>query len=132
MLGLAFRDIPLLKAFCPYCGDNAFLYVDISNAVQQHVEANGFAVVRKFIGHGVGRDMHEDPEVPNFGKAGRGPRLAVGMTIAIEPMVNIGTSDVIELSDGWTVLSADRSLSSHYEHTVALTENGVEILTLIK
>lgn len=105
---------------------------DIGHAIESHVTSNGYNVVKRYVGHGVGHELHESPEVPNYGRAGRGPRLCVGMTIAIEPMVNVGTSDVIELSDGWTVLSADRSLSSHYEHTVALTENGVEILTLIK
>ena len=105
---------------------------DVGHAIEAFVTENGYNVVKRYVGHGVGRELHESPEVPNYGRAGRGPRLSVGMTIAIEPMVNVGTSDVIELSDGWTVLSADRSLSSHYEHTVALTENGVEILTLIK
>ena len=105
---------------------------DIGHAIEAHVTSKGYNVVKRYVGHGVGHELHESPEVPNYGRAGRGPRLAVGMTIAIEPMVNVGTSDVIELSDGWTVLSADRSLSSHYEHTVALTENGVEILTLIE
>lgn len=103
---------------------------DISNAVQQHVEANGFAVVRKFIGHGVGRDMHEDPEVPNFGKAGRGPRLVPGMTIAIEPMVNTNFPEVNILSDKWTVVTTDGSLSCHFEHTVAITNGEALILTL--
>lgn len=105
---------------------------DIGHAIESFVTENGYNVVKRYVGHGVGHELHESPEVPNYGRAGRGPRLSVGMTIAIEPMVNVGTSDVVELSDGWTVLSADRSLSSHYEHTVALTENGVEILTLIK
>lgn len=105
---------------------------DIGHAIEAHVTGNGYNVVKRYVGHGVGHELHESPEVPNYGRAGRGPRLTVGMTIAIEPMVNVGTSDVIELSDGWTVLTADRSLSSHYEHTVALTENGVEILTLVE
>ena len=105
---------------------------DIGHAIEAHVTGNGYSVVKRYVGHGVGHELHESPEVPNYGRPGRGPRLAVGMTLAIEPMVNVGTSDVIELSDGWTVLSADRSLSAHYEHSVALTENGVEILTLIQ
>ncbi len=104
---------------------------DIGHAIESHVTANGYNVVKRYVGHGVGHELHESPEVPNYGRAGRGPRLSVGMVIAIEPMVNMGTSDVIELSDGWTVLSADRSLSCHYEHTVALTENGVELLTFV-
>ena len=105
---------------------------DIGHAIESHVTANGYNVVKRYVGHGVGHELHESPEVPNYGKPGRGPRLSVGMVIAIEPMVNMGTSDVIELSDGWTVLSADRSLSCHYEHTVALTENGVELLTYVE
>lgn len=105
---------------------------DVGHAIEAHVIENGYNVVKRYVGHGVGHELHESPEVPNYGRPGRGPRLSVGMTIAIEPMVNMGTSDVIELSDGWTVLSADRSLSCHYEHTVALTENGVEILTLVE
>ena len=105
---------------------------DIGNAIESYVTKNGYSVVRKYVGHGVGHDLHESPDVPNYGKPGRGPRLCRGMTIAIEPMVNIGTGDVRELDDGWTVLSADHSLSAHYEHSVALTENGVEILTYIE
>lgn len=105
---------------------------DIGNAIESYVTKNGYSVVRKYVGHGVGHDLHESPDVPNYGKPGRGPRLCRGMTIAIEPMVNIGTGEVRELDDGWTVLSADHSLSAHYEHSVALTENGVEILTYIE
>ncbi len=105
---------------------------DIGNAIETFVLENGYSVVKRYVGHGVGHELHESPEVPNYGKAGRGPRLAIGMTLAIEPMVNIGRSDVIELDDGWTVLTADRSLSAHYEHSVALTENGVEILTYVE
>jgi len=105
---------------------------DIGHAVQTHAEKFGYGVVRRYVGHGVGHELHEDPEVPNFGTAGRGPRLCEGMVIAIEPMINMGGPDVIELSDGWTVLTADRSISAHYEHTVALTENGVEVLTLVE
>ncbi len=103
---------------------------DISNAIQTHIEANGYAIVRKFIGHGVGRDMHEDPEVPNYGKAGRGPRLTPGMTIAIEPMVNTNFPEVNILGDKWTVVTTDGSLSCHFEHTVAITNGEALILTL--
>ena len=102
---------------------------DIGNAIDSYVRENGYNVVRKYIGHGVGRELHEDPEVPNFGTAGRGPRLAAGMVIAIEPMVNVGTHEVKELSDGWTVVTADGKLSAHYEHTVAVTSNGAVLLT---
>ncbi len=105
---------------------------DIGNAVESYVKQYGYSVVRRYVGHGVGQDLHESPDVPNYGTPGRGPRLSVGMTIAIEPMVNIGAADVIELADGWTVLTKDRSLSAHYEHTVALTENGAEVLTYVE
>ena len=101
---------------------------DISNAIQTHVEANGYAVCRKYIGHGIGREMHEDPEVPNFGRAGRGPRLCQGMTIAIEPMVNTNSPDNITLKDGWTVVTTDGSLSAHFENTVAITDGAPIIL----
>ncbi len=104
---------------------------DIGHAIQSHVEAEGFSVVRRYIGHGVGRSLHEDPEVPNFGTAGRGVRLAVGMTLAIEPMVNVGRYEVRELPDGWTVKTADGTLSAHYENSVALTEEGTVILTAL-
>ena len=104
---------------------------DVGSAIQNTVESNGFSVVKKYIGHGVGRELHESPDVPNFGTAGRGVRLCSGMTLAIEPMVNIGGSEVIELDDGWTVKTRDKSLSAHYENTVALTSEGVAILTLI-
>jgi methionyl aminopeptidase len=104
---------------------------DISAAIQEHVEANGFSVVRAFVGHGVGRLLHEEPQVPNFGKPGRGPRLKEGMTIAIEPMVNAGTPDINILDDGWTAVTSDGSLSAHYEHTVVITKYGAEILTKI-
>lgn len=103
---------------------------DISAAVQAYVEDNGFSVVRSYVGHGVGRELHEDPEVPNFGKAGRGPRLVCGMTLAIEPMVNQNSHVVKTLSDGWTVVTADGGLSAHFEHTVAVTAKGPEILTV--
>ena len=104
---------------------------DVGSAIQNTVESNGFSVVKKYIGHGVGRELHESPDVPNFGTAGRGVRLCSGMTLAIEPMVNIGGSEVIELDDGWTVKTRDKSLSAHYENTVALTSEGVMILTLM-
>jgi methionyl aminopeptidase len=102
---------------------------DIGNAVENCALSYGYSVVRKYIGHGVGRDVHEAPDVPNFGTAGRGPRLCRGMAIAIEPMVNVGTCDVKEMPDGWTVLTKDGKLSAHYENTVALTEDGPVILT---
>ncbi len=102
---------------------------DIGNAVESCAKSYGYSVVRKYIGHGVGRDVHEAPDVPNFGTAGRGPRLCRGMTIAIEPMINVGTGDVKEMSDGWTVLTLDGKLSAHYENTVALTDDGPIILT---
>lgn len=105
---------------------------DIGHAVESYVKQFGYSVVRRYVGHGIGHDLHESPEVPNYGTPGRGPRLSTGMVIAIEPMVNIGGPDVLELADGWTVLTADRSLSAHYEHTVAITDNGVEILTLVE
>ena len=103
---------------------------DISHAIQTYVESNGFSVVRSFVGHGVGRKLHEDPEVPNFGAAGRGPRLLKGMTLAIEPMVNEGVHDVHILRDGWTVLTNDGKLSAHYENTVLITDGEPEILTV--
>lgn len=102
---------------------------DVSHAVQRHVEANGFSVVRDYVGHGIGSAMHEDPQIPNFGKPGRGPRLEVGMALAIEPMVNMGTYEVKTLNDHWTVVTKDSRPSAHFEHTVAITENGLEILT---
>jgi methionyl aminopeptidase len=103
---------------------------DISAAVQQHVERAGFSVVRQFVGHGIGRDMHEDPQVPNFGIAGQGPLLKPGMVLAIEPMVNAGSPDVALLGDGWTVVTVDHSLSAYFEHSVAITPDGPEILTV--
>lgn len=102
---------------------------DIGAAVQQYVEENGFSVVRTFVGHGVGRELHEDPEVPNFGTPGRGPRLVSGMVIAIEPMVNEKSHVVKTLSDGWTVVTVDGGLSAHFEHTFAITPKGPVILT---
>lgn len=104
---------------------------DVSNAIEQWVVSKGYSVVRDFVGHGIGRKMHEDPPVPNFGKPKSGPRLQAGMVLAIEPMVNEGTSDVWILKDGWTVVTRDGKLSAHYENTVAITENGPEILTKI-
>lgn len=104
---------------------------DISSAIQNYVESFNFSVVRDFVGHGIGRDMHEDPEVPNFGRPGRGPKLSHGMVLAIEPMVNIGRYDVLIQPNGWTVVTEDGSLSAHYENTVAILNNGPEILTLI-
>ena len=102
---------------------------DISAAVQAHVESAGFSVVRDYVGHGIGTEMHEEPEVPNFGRAGHGVRLMEGMVLAIEPMVNIGTFRVRVLGNDWTVVTADGKLSAHYENTVAITANGPEILT---
>ena len=103
---------------------------DISHAIQTYVESNGFSVVRSFVGHGVGRHLHEDPEVPNFGRPGRGARMVRGMTIAVEPMVNVGTAEVRILKDGWTVKTADGKLSAHYENTVLITDGEPEILTV--
>jgi len=102
---------------------------DISAAVQETVEAAGYSVVRDFVGHGIGKSMHEDPQIPNFGKKGRGIELKRGMILAIEPMVNAGRYKVKILSDGWTVITADGSLSAHFEHSVAITDNGPEILS---
>ena len=103
---------------------------DISHAIQTYVESNGFSVVRSFVGHGVGRQLHEEPEVPNFGRPGHGPRLLKGMTLAIEPMVNAGVYDVRVLKDGWTTVTADGKLSAHYENTVLITDGEPEILTV--
>ncbi len=105
---------------------------DIGSAVSAHAEHFGYGVVRKYVGHGVGQNLHEDPEVPNFGTAGRGARLYPGMTIAIEPMINMGSADVKVLSDGWTVITADGQLSAHYEHTVAVTDGEPVFLTLVE
>ena len=102
---------------------------DISNAVQTFVEANGYSVVRDYVGHGIGSHMHEEPQVPNFGNPGRGPRLKSGMTLAIEPMVNLGTHEVKTLTDNWTVVTRDKKLSAHFEHTIAVTDGDPEILT---
>ncbi len=102
---------------------------DVGFAVQKVVEAEGFSVVRDFVGHGIGVHMHEDPQVPNFGVAGRGMKLRAGMVIAIEPMVNAGKPDVVVLGDGWTAVTADGSMSAHFEHSVAVTANGARVLT---
>jgi methionyl aminopeptidase len=102
---------------------------DIGHAVQQHVEAYGFSVVREFVGHGIGQQMHEEPQIPNYGEPGRGPRLSEGMVLAIEPMVNAGKAAVKVLSDGWTAVTKDKSLSAHFEHTVAVTAGAPWILT---
>ena len=104
---------------------------DISTAVQNYVESLGYSVVRDYVGHGVGRNLHEEPEVPNFGRAGRGVRLAPGMVIAIEPMINQGTCEVHVLSNDWTVVTNDNRLSAHFEHTIAITQNGPVILTTV-
>ena len=103
---------------------------DIGAAVQELCEAQGFGVVREFVGHGIGRSMHEDPQVPNFGVRGKGPRLKAGMVLAIEPMINAGRAEVRVLKDGWTAVTVDGSYSAHFEHTVAITKNGPDILTL--
>jgi methionyl aminopeptidase len=103
---------------------------DIGHAIQGHVEANGFSVVREFVGHGIGASLHEEPQIANYGEPGRGPRLVEGMTLAIEPMVNMGKAAVRVLADGWTAVTKDGSLSAHFEHTVAVTKNGPLVLTL--
>ena len=104
---------------------------DVGSTIQARVEGAGFSVVKRYIGHGIGQELHESPEVPNFGTAGRGTRLAVGMAIAIEPMVNVGTEEVYEMPDGWTVKTRDHKLSAHYENTVVLTSKGALITTLV-
>lgn len=104
---------------------------DVGAAIEGHVKENGYSVVRKYVGHGIGRNLHESPDVPNYGTPGRGQRLMAGMTLAIEPMVCTGTGEVRELSDGWTVITNDGGLSAHYENTIALTENGIIVLTKI-
>jgi methionyl aminopeptidase len=103
--------------------------MDISAAIQRHVESHGFSVVRDFVGHGIGKHLHEKPQVPNFGIPGRGVRLKPGMTLAIEPMINAGGCEVMIREDGWTAVTKDRSLSAHFEHSVAVTENGPAILS---
>ena len=105
---------------------------DISHAVQTYVEANGFSVVRAFVGHGMGEHLHEEPSVPNYGSPGKGPRLVKNMTIAVEPMVNMGTYDVRVLKDGWTTVTADGKLAAHYENTILITDGEPEILTVVE
>jgi len=102
---------------------------DISHAIQAYVEAQGLSIVREYVGHGIGRNLHEDPQIPNYGPPGRGPRLKPGMVLAIEPMVNAGERYVRTLEDNWTVVTVDNSLCAHYEHTIAITDDGYEILT---
>lgn len=102
---------------------------DVSHAVQHHVESHGFGVVRAFVGHGIGRALHEEPQIPNFGDPGRGPQLRPGMVLAVEPMVTMGSWEVKILDDGWTAVTRDGSLAAHFEHTIAVTENGPEVLT---
>ena len=103
--------------------------MDISAAIQMYVESRGYSIVREFVGHGIGTHLHESPEVPNYGRPGRGPRLLRGMTLAIEPMVNAGAAGVQQLSDGWTVKTLDGKLSAHYENTILITDGEPEILT---
>jgi len=102
---------------------------DISSAVQDYAEANGYGVVRELVGHGVGKNLHEKPEVPNYGKKGSGPVLKPGMTLAIEPMINMGVRSIKQLNDGWTVITSDRKPSAHFEHTIAVREGEVDILS---
>ncbi len=104
---------------------------DIGHAVQVHAESHGYAVVRDFVGHGIGRQMHEEPQVPNYGKPGTGPRIKVGMVLAVEPMINQGTYEVEVLADQWTVVTKDRQLSAHFEHSIACTENGPRVLSRV-
>ena len=111
--------------------DTSHRLSDLSNAVQVHVEKQGFSVVRDFVGHGIGKDLHEGPQIPNFGAPGKGPRLKVGMVLAIEPMINEKGFDVKVLQDGWTAVTCDGGLSAHFEHTVAITDNGPLILSRI-
>ena len=118
-----------LEAGIARCVPGMRLY-DISAAVQEVAEAAGFSVVREYVGHGIGRAMHEDPQVPNYGKAGTGPTLKRGMVLAIEPMINAGGAEVRSLEDGWTVVTLDGAMSAHFEHTVAVTEDGPLILTV--
>ena len=105
---------------------------DIGHAIQQKAESQGFGVVRELVGHGVGQNMHEDPQIPNYGQPGRGPGLMAGMTLAIEPMINAGTYEVEYMDDHWTIISADRSVSAHYENTVVITKGEPEIITLLE
>jgi len=121
--------VSLLKGI-EQCVEDNYLY-DISCAVQSTVEAAGYSVVKEFVGHGIGRAMHEDPQIPNFGLPRRGPKIKLGMVFAIEPMVNIGGFKVDILADNWTVVTEDRSLSAHFEHTVAVTKQGPDVLTVL-
>jgi len=111
------------------CRDNRVF--DISHSIQRHVEEHGYSVVRAFVGHGVGRDLHEEPPIPNYGPPGKGPRLKCGMVLAIEPMINSGGHEVRILDDGWTAVTKDGNLSAHFEHTVAVTDKGPQILTIL-
>ena len=104
---------------------------DISHAIGEYVKSQGYSVVKEFQGHGIGKDMHEDPGIPNYGKAGRGARIEPGMTLAVEPMVIAGNSNILELDDGWTIVTEDGSLSAHYENTILITEKEPEILTIL-
>jgi methionyl aminopeptidase len=103
---------------------------DVSAAIQKHAEKHGFSVVRDLVGHGIGRNMHEEPQVPNYGTPGNGPVLQPGIVLAVEPMINAGTFETETLEDGWTIVTADRRVSAHWEHTIAITENGVAVLTV--
>ena len=105
---------------------------DVSQAVQKSVEQAGFSIVRQFVGHGIGRELHEPPQVPNFGPGGRGPRLRPGMVLAIEPMVNMGSENVKMLEDEWTAVTEDGEISAHFEHTVLISDNGPEVLTSVE
>jgi methionyl aminopeptidase len=105
---------------------------DLANAIQSHVEGYGYGVVRELVGHGIGKDLHESPEVPNYGKSGKGPKLNDGLVIAIEPMVNLGSKNVVQEDDGWTIRTSDRQPSAHFEHTVAIFKEGTEVLTTHK
>ncbi len=105
---------------------------DVSSAIQKHAEGHGYGVVRSLVGHGIGENLHEDPDVPNFGTQGKGLRLRSGMTLAIEPMINFGTYKVYQEDDGWTIRTADNKLSAHYENTIAILDSGVEVLTLVE
>ena len=105
---------------------------DIGYAVQAHAEAHGYSVVREYVGHGIGRQMHEDPQIPNYGKAGKGPKIKRGYVFAVEPMINLGSHHTKTLKDGWTVVTVDGQPSAHVEHTIAITEEGPEVLTLVK
>ena len=105
---------------------------DIGSAVQAHAETHGYSIVRDYVGHGIGRQMHEDPQIPNYGKPGKGPKIKKGYVFAIEPMINLGSHHTKTLKDGWTVVTVDGRPSAHVEHTVAVTENGPEVLTLVK